>query len=1367
MSLARLSLIALLFITIAASGRDSCYSGNNNATHFQNVKPEITGQSDLSTLEEAPITIGFSDLEVYDPDNDYPEDFTMELKNGEHYSVSETTIHPETDFYGSLTVKVTVDDGEDKSRPYDLKINVAAVNDPPVITGQNSLTVDEDGSLALSLSDFSVSDPDNSYPEDFSLTVYSGSNYSVSGTTITPAENFSGTLTVPVSVNDGTSDSEIYNAEVTVKAVNDVPVITGQSALQIPEDQSITITPSHLTITDPDNNYPDDFSVSVQSGTNYSVSGTTITPAANFSGTLSVPVTVSDGDDTSAPFNLQVDVAPVNDQPVITGQDALTTPEEQSITLTTADVMVTDPDDAYPADFTLTANSGDNYSLSGNTITPAADFNGTITVPVTVNDGELNSEIFNVEILVSAVNDTPVITGQNPLSIDEDESLTLTLDDLLVTDPDNDYPEDYVLNVSAGNNYTVEGAKITPSAGFNGTLSVPVTVSDGSSTSSAFSVQIQVSPVNNLPVITGQTAAQTQEEQSFTITTSHLTVSDPDNSYPSGFTLNVQTGSDYSVSGATVTPAANFTGTLSVPVTVNDGTGDSAPFNFQITVTPVNDPPVITGQEPISVQEDNPVTIQFSHLIVTDPDNAYPSGFTIILSPGANYSLEGTSVVPLAEFSGVLSVPVTISDGTDNSAGFNLSITVTAVNDAPVITGQAGLSIEEEGSLTLGLNHFIVSDPDNNYPDGFSLTVKSGSNYTVSGNTITAAENFTGTLTVGVSVSDGAATSTVFNATVNVGSVNDAPEITGQVALQLPEDQSLTIQFSQLTVTDTDNTYPQDFSIQVNDGDHYSVSGSSITPEKDYNGLLTVPVTVNDGTTNSNIFELQVTVEPVNDLPVITGQLDITTYRNKAVIITLEKIIVSDPDSQFPESFTLQVLAGPNYTVFQNTVTPANDFVGVLKVPVTVFDGSGTSESFTLDVNVVAPPNVAPVITSQVALTTYENEPITLDLAHLVVTDPDNRYPDDFTLTIFPGEHYSFNQLVIMPEADYSGTLQVKVTVSDKEATSQPFIVEIRVLPVADVPLITSQAFIRINEGDSVLLNFGHIVVLDPDNSYPTGFTMSAGTGTNYAVQGLWIKPVKDFNGYLSVPVTVNDGVNASAPYQLLILVDPVNDAPVITDTEPGSLFYSEQDAEVNVFKTFKIGDVDDDTLSYAEIVITPEFQRGLDTLTFENSASVRGIFDTETSTLIVFGAASVSEYESFIHRIGYRYSGETTSSMIRNFSLSVNDGKATSTPLAKEVVFGEPAIGLDIPGGFTPNGDGANDTWSIKALHGSAAVMDATIRVYNKRGAIVFEGKSLDQEWDGRMNGNVLPADSYFYTIDLQERSRHKRYKGVITILR
>ncbi len=71
----------------------------------------------------------------------------------------------------------------------------------------------------------------------------------------------------------------------------------------------------------------------------------------------------------------------------------------------------------------------------------------------------------------------------------------------------------------------------------------------------------------------------------------------------------------------------------------------------------------------------------------------------------------------------------------------------------------------------------------------------------------------------------------------------------------------------------------------------------------------------------------------------------------------------------------------------------------------------------------------------------------------------------------------------------------------------------------------------------------------------------------------------------------------------------------------------------------------------------------------------------------------------------------------------------------------------VKIPNGFTPNGDGANDTWEIE---NSAAYPDAEVTIFNRWGDKVFAAKGYDPAWDGRFNNAVLPAATYYYVIKL-----------------
>ena len=84
------------------------------------------------------------------------------------------------------------------------------------------------------------------------------------------------------------------------------PVITGQVELSVEMNESIEILLQHLIVEDPDSDYPDDFSLSVNKGPNHSVKDEVVTPDSGFVGTLIVPTKVDDGQDD--PLHLVVEI---------------------------------------------------------------------------------------------------------------------------------------------------------------------------------------------------------------------------------------------------------------------------------------------------------------------------------------------------------------------------------------------------------------------------------------------------------------------------------------------------------------------------------------------------------------------------------------------------------------------------------------------------------------------------------------------------------------------------------------------------------------------------------------------------------------------------------------------------------------------------------------------------------------------------------------------------------------------------------------------------------------------------------------------------------------------------------------------------
>ena len=74
--------------------------------------------------------------------------------------------------------------------------------------------------------------------------------------------------------------------------------------------------------------------------------------------------------------------------------------------------------------------------------------------------------------------------------------------------------------------------------------------------------------------------------------------------------------------------------------------------------------------------------------------------------------------------------------------------------------------------------------------------------------------------------------------------------------------------------------------------------------------------------------------------------------------------------------------------------------------------------------------------------------------------------------------------------------------------------------------------------------------------------------------------------------------------------------------------------------------------------------------------------------------------------------------------------------------------VSLEIPEGFSPNGDNTNDTWVIPGVE---EFPENTMAVFNRWGAKVYSKASYDNSWDGTCSENtigssLLPEGTYFF---------------------
>ena len=93
-------------------------------------------------------------------------------------------------------------------------------------------------------------------------------------------------------------------------------------------------------------------------------------------------------------------------------------------------------------------------------------------------------------------------------------------------------------------------------------------------------------------------------------------------------------------------------------------------------------------------------------------------------------------------------------------------------------------------------------------------------------------------------------------------------------------------------------------------------------------------------------------------------------------------------------------------------------------------------------------------------------------------------------------------------------------------------------------------------------------------------------------------------------------------------------------------------------------------------------------------------------------------------------------------YGATVTDSKGCIGTDTINVLF-QRCIPIQIPSGFTPNGDGKND--NFKPLIG-APITNYHMQIWNRWGQMIFETRENGKGWNGKYNGEVQPNGAYIY---------------------
>ncbi|MDA0658164.1 MAG: Ig-like domain-containing protein [Planctomycetota bacterium] len=240
------------------------------------------------------------------------------------------------------------------------------------------------------------------------------------------------------------------------------------------------------------------------------------------------------------------------------------------------------------------------------------------------------------------------------------------------------------------------------------------------------------------------------------------------------------------------TPNANFFGADSFIYKANNGTIDSNHARVTINVTAVNDLPVGVANS-YSVSEDTTLAVNVANGVLSNDTDAdgdtlavavatQPANGSLILNSNGSFSY-----TPTAQFSGADSFTYTISDGTGNSTPVQVSLTVTAVNDAPVAVADT-YSVNEDAVLNIAQPQGVLANDTD--AEGSPLTatvVTQPTNGTVLLNangsfTYTPKANFFGSDSFTYRANDGSLDSAAATVTITIADQPDPPSAVDDTA---------------------------------------------------------------------------------------------------------------------------------------------------------------------------------------------------------------------------------------------------------------------------------------------------------------------------------------------------------------------------------------------------------------------------------------------------------------------------------------------------------------------------------------------------------------------------------------------------------
>lgn len=1096
------------------------------------------------------------------------------------------TYTPARDFHGTDTFTYELRDGQGGSATAIVTLSVDAVNDPP-LAADDTYELDEDTVFSLEAPGLQANDADvdgDSLVSRLEIPPTQGQVQvgSRGDLQYTPDPNVYGTDRFTYSVQDPSGARSDAAVDLWIRSVNDPPQAVADS-YGTAEDTDLIVPAPGLLGNDADVDgdaltatllaAPAHGSIHVQADGAFRY-----TPDPDSHGSDAFTYVLSDGQGGSATASVSLNIEAVNDAP-LAENDVFELDEDQVLTVPLPGVLANDSDvdgDALsvvlatpPLHGAITLDSQGSF-----TYTPSPDYFGSDTFVYRLRDPSLAEATGTVTLVVHPVNDVPV-SKSDSYSTPEDVPLSIESPGVLANDVD---PEGDTL-VAVLESITSDGVlalhadggfEYTPAADFHGIDSFTYHVEDPSGPGNSTAVNVVVEARNDAPVALGETY-ETDEDQLFQVAAPGILRNDfdVDGDVLTLRLLQVPVHGSLQLTpngGFTFTPAPDFNGNDTFTYEVQDGQGGADQAMATITVRPVNDPPVVSG-ETYATDEDVALVLAAPGILQNDSDvDGDVLSAAVALAPAhgiLQLASDGSlTYTPDLDFFGTDHFTYSVDDAHGGSGVAEVSIEIRAVNDAPQgldadLQTMEDVPLHQEAPGALSGARDVEGDPLQaglkEAPEHGTVVVADDGAFTY-----TPDADFNGADRFVVEIRDGGGGVGSTTMHIEVTPVQDAP-VPGADSYELREDEVLSLGAPGPLANDIDVdgdplvaslvAAPQHGTLQLQDDGAFTY-----VPQPDYNGMDGFTYSASDGFQAVEA-QISLSVVPVNDAPLVTDDSWSGT-EDTPLQVAAPGGLQNDTDVD-GDSLTLQLDRPPLHGSLQVspdgsfTYVPEPDFHGTDAFRYIADDGQGGRSGARVSLWIEARPD-APKAQADAFVVA---EDASLDLAAPGVLANDLDVDGDSLQAILriPPSHGQLSldrdgALRYVPDPDWNGVDSFRYDAVDVTGLRDSTVVEIRVMPVNDSPLAGEDHF-ELAEDTPLATTSPGVLANDTDvdgDALQASLIRPPRQGQlDLQTDGSFLyTPVQDFFGRDDFEYRVTDGQGGTATAVASFVISPVNDAP-------------------------------------------------------------------------------------------------------------------------------------------------------------------------------------------------------------------------------